>query len=119
MKMNVRHKTGILLLLVISLGFGQAVLADDYTDDINLADKKVILEQYEEAIAIYKDIIQSSGSSIIKAYAHYKLGMLYKRRGDFLVSKSEYEKGMATLKKSGQSSHKIGVFLAKALKSAG
>ena len=106
-----------IVFLGASLFFGgaQQALAFGQSDNIVIADKMVILEQYEDAKKIYRKIIDSSKSSVAVAYAHYKLGAIYKRKNDTKKAKEEYEKGLYSLKKSGQGNHQIAKHLSRAL----
>ncbi len=96
-------------------GVAQQALAFGQSDHIVIADKMVVLEQYEDAKKIYRKIINSSKPSVTVAYAHYKLGTMYKRQNDPDKAKEEYEKGLYSLKKSGQSNHQIAKHLSRAL----
>jgi len=114
--MKIRHNFGIIFFSILMLlGISQQALASEDSENIAIADQKVILEQYEEAKEIYQDIIASSEPSVIVAYAHYKLGSLYKRQNDQGKAKQEYKKGLVTLKDSGQSNHQIAKHLSSAL----
>jgi len=93
----------------------QTAISDDFSGDIEAADEKVILEQYDAAKNIYQKIIKSSKPSVVVAYAHYKLGTLYKRQNQYQKANNEYEKGLLTLKNAGQPNHQIGKFLAQAI----
>jgi len=97
-------------------GVAQQALAFEQSDHIVIADRMVILEQYEDAKKIYRKIINSSKPSVTVAYAHYKLGTMYKRQNDPDKAKEEYKKGLYSLKKSGQSNHQIARHLSQALK---
>jgi len=105
----------IFLGAFLSFGIGQYTLATEYTDDIAIADRKVILEQYEEAKEIYQNIIDSAEPSVVVAYAHYKLGTLYKKQHDPAKAKMEYQKGLTSLKDAGQTNHQIARHLEQAL----
>ncbi|MCF8474970.1 MAG: hypothetical protein K9G26_09755 [Emcibacter sp.] len=114
--MKFRHKIGILFLWVaLPFCFINQAFSNEYTNDINVADNKLILEQYEEAKKIYERIINTSDYSVVKAYAHYKLGSLYNRQNENGKAKIEYEKGLVVLKNAGENNHKIGKYLAHAL----
>ncbi|VAX06751.1 hypothetical protein MNBD_ALPHA03-377 [hydrothermal vent metagenome] len=106
-----------IVFLGASLFFGvaQPALAFEQSDHIIIADKMVILEQYEEAKKLYRKIVDGSKSSVTVAYAHYKLGTMYKRQNDPDKAKEEYKKGLYSLKKSGQSNHQIARHLTQAL----
>ncbi|MBL4893402.1 MAG: hypothetical protein JKY59_00795 [Emcibacter sp.] len=114
--MKKKYRICILFTVIFTFyGMGQSAFANNYSDEINAADKKVILEQYEEAKEIYKKIIKSADFSVVEAYAHYKLGALYKRQHELGKAKEEYQKGIISLKKAGESKHQIGKYLAEAL----
>lgn len=118
--MKIKSRLGW-MFLVVALPFMvvQKSFADDYLDEISEADQKVILAQYEDAKKIYKKIISSSDSSVVEAYAHYKLGSLYKRQNELAKAKDEYKKGLLSLKKAGEANHQIGKHLAQALQAVG
>ncbi len=101
---------------IIFMAAGQPAVSDDFSGDIKRADTKVIMEQYAEAAEIYKNIITASDSAIVRAYAHYKLGDLYRKQHNGEKARQEYQKGLASLKKSGQKNHQIGKYLAHAMK---
>lgn len=101
--------------VIFCLSLGQTALSGDFLLDIDKADKKVILEQYDAAKEIYREIIDTSEPSVVKAYAHYKLGTLFTREKQAKLARSEYEKGLLSLKKAGEYNHQIGNFLTQAL----
>ena len=105
----------VILGILLCMGTGQAVYSDDFMEDIEKADKKVILEQYEAAKAIYQDIIDAAEPSVIEAYAYYKLGSLYTKQNQAALARAEYEKGLVSLKEAGESNHQIAAFLTRAL----
>lgn len=109
----------LFLLAFLSFGVAQHALPGDFSGEIEVADNKVILGQYEEAKEIYQKIIRSSGFTVVAAYAHYKMGSLYKRQNKPLKAKEEYEKGLLSLKEAGQANHQIGKYLVRALKISG
>ena len=104
-----------LLLMFLSFGIAQNTLAGDFDDQIEMADQKLILQQYDEAKKIYQNIIKSSDYSVVEAYAHYKLGSLYKKQNEAILAKEEYKKGLLSLKNAGEANHQIGKYLVKAL----
>jgi len=110
---------GSFLMIFMSFGVGKQALSRDFSEDINIADRKVILEQYEAAKVIYQRIIASSDFSVVAAYAHYKLGSLHKQQNEPLKAKLEYERGLESLKAAGEDNHQIGRFLLRALQVAG
>lgn len=110
-----RNFSMVFLGASLSFGMAQQALAFEQSDHIVIADKMVILEQYEDAKKIYRKIIDSSKPSVTVAYAHYKLGAMYKRQNDPDKAKEEYKKGLYSLKKSGQSNHQIAKHLTQAL----
>ena len=103
--------------IVLSLSFGSVhhALSDDFFEEIKIADHKVVLGKFADAQEIYQKIIDSSDSSVVAAYAHYKLGMLHKRQNDTTKAKEEYTRGLESLKKAGESNHQIGKYLERAL----
>lgn len=114
--MTFKTKYWIPLYMAFILFIGaQNTLSEDFSDDIEAADEKVILEQYDAAINIYQKIINSSKPSVVVAYAHYKLGTLYKIKNQLQKANTEYEKGLLTLKDAGQPNHQIGKFLVQAI----
>ncbi|PCI48257.1 MAG: hypothetical protein COB49_06135 [Alphaproteobacteria bacterium] len=114
--MELKHYIEMLFLVVLlSFGTVQQALSNDYSEEIKIADRKVILAQYEEAKEIYQNIISSADFSVVEAYAYYKLGSLYKKQNEPLKAKEEYEKGLLSLKKCGKTNHQIGKYLARAL----
>ncbi len=106
----------VLLLVSLSFGIGQKALSGQFSDQIEVADNKLILEQFAEAKEIYQKIIDSSEPSVVVAYAHYKLGTVYKRQSDPEMAKIEYENGLLSLKKAGEANHQIGKYLAQAIR---
>ncbi|MBL4802978.1 MAG: hypothetical protein JKY45_13920 [Emcibacter sp.] len=118
--MKINHKIAMLFFVIfVPFSITQGVCADDYFNDINVADQKVILQEYDEAKKIYNKIIKSADFSVVKAYAHYKLGALYKQQNEFKKAKEEYKKGILSLKNAGQSNHQIGRYLEEALQYTG
>lgn len=114
--MKASYRIGMsFLLMFLFFGTSQQGLTADFSDEIRIADKKVILEQYEEAKVIYQKIISSSDSSVVEAYAHYKLGSVYNRQKKLAKAIEEYEKGLQSLMESGEADHQIGKHLARAL----
>lgn len=99
--------------------FSQNALSDDFSTEIDAADYKFILEQYEEAKEIYQKIIKSSDFSVVEAYAHYKLGLLYKREDKVFKAKGEYKKGLYSLQEAGESNHLIGKYILRELSFTG
>ncbi len=110
-----RNFSMVFLGALLSFGVAQRALASEPSDHIAIADKMVILEQYENAKKIYRKIIDKSKPSVTVAYAHYKLGAMYKRQNDPGKAKEEYQKGLNSLKKSGQTNHQIAKHLSQAL----
>ena len=120
MQINIKYNVGIATLaMVLSFSTIQHALSGDFFEEINVADHKVILGQYEDAREIYQKIIRSADSSISAAYAHYKLGTLYKRQNNTEKAKEEYAKGLKSLKGAGKSNHQIGKYLDRALQVIG
>ncbi len=116
---NTNYVKQTFVAAILYMAFTQIVLADNFSNKINVADNKVILQQYDEAIVIYQDIIDESKSSVIEAYAYYKLGTLYTKLDKLVKAKTEYKKGLISLKNAGQANHKIGDFLIQALDNTG
>ncbi len=107
----------ILVLSAVSFCLATfSAMANDFSNQLKIADNKVILQQYKEAENIYQDIISNSKSAVVTAYAHYKLGALYKSQNRVEMAKTEYKKGLSSLKKAGQSNHKIANYLSLELK---
>jgi len=117
--MNLKYRVSMLcLVMFLSFGMEQKVFSDGSFSEIDMADRKVILGQYEDAKVIYQKVIETSEQAVVEAYAHYKLGALYKKQSKLSQAKAEYEKGILSLKQAGQSQHKIGKYLTQALASA-
>jgi hypothetical protein len=110
-----------LIFFSIFFNFGalQAVSADDFSNKIKVADNKFLVEQYDEAKTIYQNIIQSSDVPAVVAYAHYKLGTLYKRQNRPEKAKLEYKAGLLSLKEAGEPNHQIAKYLTRALQTGG
>lgn len=107
------------LLVLLSFGTVPYAFSGDFSEEITIADRKVVLEQFDEAEKIYQKIISSSDFSVVVAYAHYKLGALFKRRNELAKAKAEYEKGLLSLKRAGKSNHQIGKYLIQAMEVSG
>ncbi len=115
--MKMKYSFGWVLLFVsLSFGVGHNALSGEVSNQIEIADNKLILEQYAEAKEIYQKIINSSEPSVVVAYAHYKLGTVYKRQSDPEMAKKEYKKGLLSLRKAGEANHQIGKYLAQAIR---
>ena len=106
-------------VIIVGFGFGQPILAEDFSKSISQADNKVILEQFDEAKKIYKKVIDKSNVPSFVAYAHYKLGALYQKKQKTARAHQEYQKGLDTLFKAGHKNHKIGKYLTQAMKDMG
>ena len=119
-KSNRQSKNLIILSLSVGLlFFGQGVVAaQDFSSDLKAADNKVILEHYDEAEALYKNIIDHSENATVTAYAQYKLGSLFKRKNEIMKARQEFKKGLDVLSKAGQENHQIGKYLTQALRAA-
>lgn len=104
-----------LLGVLLIFGLGQEVISGDFSDALKVADRSVILERYDEAREIYNNIIASADSPVVVAYAHYRLGILYKRQKLIQKARQQFMKGLASLKKAGQKNHQIAKYLAQAM----
>lgn len=104
-------------MVILSFSAGQQAFSRDFSEEIKIADRKVILGQYEAAKIIYQKIITSSNDTVVGAYAHYKLGALYKKQNEPGKARLEYERGLESLEAAGQGDHQIGKFLLRALES--
>lgn len=114
--MSIKFKIGMsALVLCLSFGSVQHAMSDDFSEAIIVADQKVVLGQFEDAQKIYQKIVRSSDSTVVAAYAHYKLGALHKRLNDTAKAKEEYTRGLQSLKAAGESNHQIGKHLERAL----
>lgn len=114
--MKIKHGIGALFfVMLLPFGVGQTAFCGEFSQEINAADKKVILEQYDDAKEIYQKIIKSADFSVVEAYAHYKLGSLYKRQYEPEKARQEYEMGLQSLKRAGEADHQVGKYLAQAL----
>jgi len=118
--MNIKQMSGAVFFGVfLCFGTGQAAVSGDQSEDIRIADQKIIFEKYDEAKEIYQKIIRTSESPVVAAYAHYRLGSLYKRRNEVSKARTEYKKGILSLKKSDMADHQIGKYLTQAIKTTG
>lgn len=118
--MNMKHvNRAVLFGVFLYFGTGQVAMSGDQSKDIRIADRKIILEKYDEAKEIYQKIIRTSESPVVAAYAHYRLGSLYKRRNEVSKARAEYKKGILSLKQADMADHQIGKYLAQAIRTTG
>ena len=114
--MDFRKTVGQSLLCVAFIfGVGQAAVSGDFSGELKVADRNVILERYDKATEIYKNIISSADSPVVVAYAHYKLGALYKQQRLIVKARQQFIKGLACLKEAGQKNHQIAKYLTQAV----
>lgn len=119
-KVSIKYRMLMSVLVgILSFGVVQNAMSDDFSDEIKVADHKIVLGEFEDAQEIYQKIVHSSDSSVVAAYAHYKLGALHKRLNDSAKAKEEYSKGLQSLKKAGEANHQIGKYLERALQVIG
>jgi len=109
----------VFLSAFLCFGTGQVAVSGDQSEDVRIADQKIIFEKYEEAKEIYQKIIRTWESPVIAAYAHYRLGSLYKRRNETTKARAEYKKGILSLKKADMADHQIGKYLTQAIRTTG
>tara|TARA_R110002072_G_scaffold105044_3_gene229742 strand:- start:1173 stop:1592 length:420 start_codon:yes stop_codon:yes gene_type:complete len=114
-KMTKRFVVGSIMAALVFIGVGQVGMAQDFPEQVRMADSKVLLERYDEAEKIYKKIVASNQAPVVTAYVHYKLGMLYRNRDEDQRATAEYEKGLAVLAEAGVKDHQIGKYLAQAM----
>lgn len=109
-------------LLVVFLGVflfcGLAYAGDgeEYASAIQAGDHKVVLEKYSEAQKDYKAAMKVASNALQKAYVHYKLGQIHKKRQQTEKANNEWKQGLASLAAAGLTDHDMHQFLSSALK---
>ncbi|MFC7049565.1 hypothetical protein [Emcibacter nanhaiensis] len=92
----------LLLLLVFSLfSAGQVQGSEKYTENVQAADRQLLLENYGEAADLYNQAKSYATNVNEKSYIHYRLGSIYMRLNDKIKAQQEWRDGLDLLEREG------------------